>query len=392
MKKKKYHYVYRITNKIEKKHYIGVRSCNIDPYLDLGKEYKGTSLDSDFLKDQNENPQNYIYQILNFFENRKDAIKREMYLHEIYKVDLNESFYNIRKQGSTKWDNAGNKKIAKKISIANKGRIVINNGEVKKHIKPEEFEHYLQDGWIKGGVSPSPEVILKMSISNSDTIYMNNNIIEIRLEQNEIDEYRILGFTEGRLPMKDIQKFQLFLSHTGKTLTGEHKENIGIGGKGIKKSEQMKMKLSETRTGMIYINNGEKEKIIQPYDLQTYIYDGWEEGKLPMPDSHKQAISEASFGKPGTTTGKISVVKNNIVKYISQSELDNYLSDGWVQGGKKFSQETKEKLKGRKGSTAGRIGINNNIKNKYINADELDKYLKEGWVKGLKSKKKVTNG
>ena len=392
MKKKKYHYVYRITNKIEKKHYIGVRSCNIDPYLDLGNEYKGTSLDSDFVKDQNENPQNYIYQILGFFENRKDAIKREMYLHEIYKVDLNESFYNIRKQGSTKWDNTGNKKIAKKISIANKGRIVINNGEVKKHIKPEEFERYLKNGWQRGGLKQTAEAILKNKISNTDKIFMNNNVFQIRVHIDEVDEYRILGFREGGLPMKDIQKFKLFLSHIGKTLTGEHKENIGVGGKGIKKSEQMKMKLSETRTGMIYINNGEKEKIIQPYDLQTYIYDGWKEGKLPMPDSHKQAISEASFGKPGTTTGKISVVKNNIVKYISQSELDDYLSDGWVQGGKKFSQETKEKLKGRKGSTAGRIGINNNIKNKYINADELDKYLKEGWVKGLKSKKKVTNG
>lgn len=153
MKLKKYHYVYRITNKIKKKHYIGARSCNTEPYLDLGNEYKGTSLDSEFVKDQNKNPQNYIYQILYFFPTRKDAVKREMYLHEIYKVDLNDSFYNIRKQGSTKWDNTGNRKIAKLISKANKGRVVINNGSISKRLKKEnteELDKYLGDGWIKG--------------------------------------------------------------------------------------------------------------------------------------------------------------------------------------------------------------------------------------------------
>ena len=35
----KKHYVYRITNKIENKHYYGVRSCKIDPKLDLGIKY-----------------------------------------------------------------------------------------------------------------------------------------------------------------------------------------------------------------------------------------------------------------------------------------------------------------------------------------------------------------
>ena len=388
---KKYHYVYRITNKIENKHYIGVRSCDIEPYLDLGFKYKGTSKDLDFVKDQQNNPQNYIYQILDFFSSREKAIKREMYLHEIYNVDLSESFYNISKQCSTKWDNTGNKKIAKKISKANKNRTVINNGESIKRIKPENIEElneYLSNGWIKGSLPHSPETCIKISVSGMGKIYMKNGLTEIKINPEEIDKYRVLGFYEGRLHMTDIQKFKLSLSHMGKKLTEKHKENISIGSIGKNKSKSMKDKLSETRTGMVFINNGEIEKIIKPTDLHLYVYDNWKEGKLPMLEETKKAISKSSFGKPGTTTGRIYINKNSVEKVIPKDKLDEHISNGWVKGRLKQSQETKQKLKGRKGSTSGKIGINNKISNKFIFEEELEKYLNEGWLKGLKSTKK----
>lgn len=388
---KKFHYVYRITNILEKKHYIGVRSCDIEPYLDLGIKYKSTSKNSDFVKDQNENPQNYIYQILDFFTTKEDAIKREMYLHEIYKVDLNESFYNIRKQSSVKWDNTGNKKIAKMISKANKNRIVINNGKTTKRIKPENIEElneYLENGWVSGSIPHSSETCIKISVSGMGKIYMKNGLTEIKINPEEIDKYRVLGFSEGRLHMTDIQKFKLSLSHMGKKLTEKHKENISIGSIGKKKSKSMKDKLSETRTGMVFINNGKKEKIIQPQDLQFYLNDNWVKGKLPMLEETKKAISKSSIGKSGTITGRIYINKNSVEKVIPKDKLDEHISNGWVKGRLKQSQETKQKLKGRKGSTSGKIGINNKISNKFIFEEELEKYLNEGWLKGLKSTKK----
>ena len=60
----KYHYTYRITNKILKKHYYGVRTSKDKPELDLGIKYFSSSSDSDFIKDQNCNIQNYRYKIL----------------------------------------------------------------------------------------------------------------------------------------------------------------------------------------------------------------------------------------------------------------------------------------------------------------------------------------
>ena len=35
----KFHYVYRITNIVENKHYYGSRTSKINPYDDLGKKY-----------------------------------------------------------------------------------------------------------------------------------------------------------------------------------------------------------------------------------------------------------------------------------------------------------------------------------------------------------------
>ena len=107
-----------------------------------------------------------------------------------------------------------------------------------------------------------------------------------------------------------------------------------------------------------------------------------------MTNEMKKSISDASFGKPGTTTGKISIIKDNIVKYILPSMLDEYLNDGWVKGSKKLSEEAKQKLKGRKGSTSGKIGINNTKVNKFVVEEDLEKYLNDGWIKGLKSNKK----
>lgn len=43
---KKYHYVYRITNKVENKHYYGSRSSNVPPIEDIGKKYFSSSSDT----------------------------------------------------------------------------------------------------------------------------------------------------------------------------------------------------------------------------------------------------------------------------------------------------------------------------------------------------------
>jgi hypothetical protein len=114
-----YHYVYRITNIIERKHYYGKRSSRIEPKLDLGGKYFSSSRDKVFKKDQKENPQNYKYKIIRCFESSPEAIEFEIRLHEKFDVGVNKSFYNRAKQTSSKFDTTGvGKTEEQKMSIS----------------------------------------------------------------------------------------------------------------------------------------------------------------------------------------------------------------------------------------------------------------------------------
>lgn len=103
----KYHYVYRITNIKETKHYYGTRSSNCLPHEDLGFKYFSSSKDRDFIQDQKSNPENYKYKIIRICKTRKEALNLEIELHEKFNVGVNESFYNRAKQTSTGWDTSG---------------------------------------------------------------------------------------------------------------------------------------------------------------------------------------------------------------------------------------------------------------------------------------------
>jgi hypothetical protein len=124
---KKYHYVYRITNTIERRHYYGVRSSNNFPVFDLGNSYFSSSRNKDFIKDQKDNPQNYRYKVIRIFDNRHSALQFEIKLHNKFNVNLNENFYNNAKQTSTKfcYDSTGtivSDETKEKLKIARKNR------------------------------------------------------------------------------------------------------------------------------------------------------------------------------------------------------------------------------------------------------------------------------
>lgn len=102
-----YHYVYRITNIINNKHYYGKRSCKIEPKFDLGKKYFSSSTDAQFKEDQLINPNHYKYKIVQKFNFVEEALQREIKLHNIFDVAKNDNFYNKAKQTSLGFDTTG---------------------------------------------------------------------------------------------------------------------------------------------------------------------------------------------------------------------------------------------------------------------------------------------
>lgn len=117
---KVYHYVYRITNIVDKKYYYGKRSSKKVPLEDIGKYYFSSSKDNQFIKDQKQNPQNYKYKVVKILPSAKEAIALELWLHNKFNVGLNPKFYNKVKQTAVKFDTTGTKLSEKHIEAIRK--------------------------------------------------------------------------------------------------------------------------------------------------------------------------------------------------------------------------------------------------------------------------------
>lgn len=130
----KYHYVYRITNIQENKHYYGVRTSKVEPKLDLGVKYFSSSSNKEFINNQKENNQIFTYKVIKTYGSREEAVNMEIKLHNRLNVNINDSFYNKSKQTSKSWDTTGIKiseETRKRMSIASKARIMTDETKHK---------------------------------------------------------------------------------------------------------------------------------------------------------------------------------------------------------------------------------------------------------------------
>lgn len=201
-KEKKYHFIYKTTNLLSGKYYIGMHSTSDldDGYLGSGNRLR--------LAVRKHGRENFKREILEFFESREELVKREeeiVNLNEIGKVECmnlkvggDGGFtLEIQKMGAKAWLNkycgtiehlgwvtkGGKEKFKKygipenfkpdwvgkthsnetkqKMSESSKGMgkgetnsqfgtCWITRDGLNKKIKKENLEQYLVDGWIKG--------------------------------------------------------------------------------------------------------------------------------------------------------------------------------------------------------------------------------------------------
>lgn len=183
-----YYYVYRITNKIENKHYYGKRTCyKVHPKDDIGVTYFSSSKDKLFKLDQKENPQNYKYKVIKIFNSDNEAIAYESMLHNKFQVAINPNFYNKSKQTKNGFDTTG-----------------------KVSVKDKENNYF--------------------SVSKNDERYLSGELV---------------GVTKG-VPLSDLQKKKLSISLKNRKMTQEHKQKLSKAASGKKKSEIHKKKLSKS--------------------------------------------------------------------------------------------------------------------------------------------------
>lgn len=140
-----------------------------------------------------------------------------------------------------------------------------------------------------------------------------------------------------------------------------------------------------------------KEADCLPYIEQGWCYGSLTKGKAkPLGFGAKISVAQRGVKKSEThkrrlselKTGTIYINKNGITKALSismQSELDHLLEDGWTLGtGYDYSHLTNNKDRSLKISTKNknRIHINNGSISKMVRKEELEIYLQNGFVLG----------
>lgn len=127
-------------------------------------------------------------------------------------------------------------------------------------------------------------------------------------------------------------------------------------------------------SGKIHINNGIKNKLVLPSDLEKWLQNGWMIG-----ETNKSTIGKIVINKEGEND-----------RFIYENELQQYLDNGWKRGGKTRNS-------GQKSFAKDLIWINKDGKQKRIKTEEVSQWMENGWVKGtcqstLKGYIRITNG
>lgn len=320
------HYIYKTTNTLTNKIYIGYHHSDDienDKYLGSG--------DAIMRAVRQYGKDNFIREILFEFDNQDDAYTKEREL-------VNENFvknrdtYNIT-IGGRGWE-IGNEPH-------NKGKITIYSPKTNKnyYVNENKLQKFLDDGYIIGN----------LSIKNKISIKKDENIKFI--DKNELDNYINNGWirsntTDGKICITHIETN--VLKYVNESDINTYLQNGYILGN----------LRSGVNKGKIYISKDGKNKRINRNDLDNFIKLGWVEKRV------QKEINVKRMRHP--ETGK--------VKNVPIVLIDEYVNNGWIFGSGYAPNKN-------------RIYITKDKKNKRIKKEDLSLFLTDGWVKGMYNSK-----
>lgn len=341
-----YHYLYRITNLVEQKHYYGIRtSKNTLPQNDLGKRYFSSSRDKDFRKDQRLHPENYRYKIIIVSDSRQRVAELEVKIHQKFNVGVNPKFYNNAIQTSTSFDPSG-----KAVMRDYEGNIV----------SVFVTDNRIASGELVGATKGF------LTMRDHDGTYVQ--VIE---DDPRIKSGELVGTTKGvRFICNPVTQ-----QNTTLPIGEDLPEGFEYGRLNVR-----------TTKGKMFIYNPESgiEKII---DKDTEIPSGWvagsisgslEKGSVAI---HNFELGKIKFLKPGETLpmgwefgflpGKF--IHNKVLGVNKKIPINDLIPDGWEIG------RMKAPCRGNKGN---RFIFNLELKqNKQLRPGEI---LQEGWKYGMR--------
>lgn len=212
-----YGYIYKTTNLINGKIYIGQ---HISETFDLKYKGSGIRLQAAFKK---YGKKNFDCILIEACQSLEELNQKEMFWIAEFNACDPEIGYNIKLGGNNApWPeevkqrigqgNAGKKRSPEYIEAMrkrqmgnknnggrNKGRIVLHKDSTNVYVLPEEVDSYLSQGWIKG-VKPKTEQ-QKVSYKNqyANRVYINKDGKNKYIPKNQMDLFLNSGWALGRV-------------------------------------------------------------------------------------------------------------------------------------------------------------------------------------------------
>lgn len=269
-----YGYIYKTTNLINGKIYIGQHKSD-----KFDKSYYGSG--KRFLNAFNKyGKDNFSCEIIEWCKTREIANDRERYWISYYNTQDRNIGYNIT-EGGEGWKGGKHTEQSKlKISKSKMGvtpnRIYTTpSHEIRNRISCTLKEYYSIHDNPRKGVKLSDETKEKLRQANLGKKYSE----EVKAKHRGKP-----AWNKG-IPMTEEAKENLRKINTGKKYSDKTKEkhrqcwlgenNPNYGGL----SESTKQKLRESILGRIWVNNGEVRKQIYPQQLDEYLDNGFVRGK-----------------------------------------------------------------------------------------------------------------
>lgn len=262
-----YGYIYKTTNLINGKIYIGQKKS--DKFL--GQSYLGSGK---VIRREIRvhGKDNFKVELLEEIDCIEEMDEREIYWIAFYNSTNKEIGYNISEGGNV-----------------NRTFVGENNPFYGKHHSEETISKLREmnkghQAWNKGLTKETDERVLKYSLNSvnkskiaKDTLWINNGLISKMVKKELVEEYLDKGWYLGRLPLpKESYKF------------------IAL--------------------GRIRINNGVEEKNVHEDELEIYLANGWKRGRLSFKDTSK-------FGKQNSIS-VLCVETGIIYKSIKDAAKD----------------------------------------------------------------------
>lgn len=255
-----YGYIYEVTNLINGKKYIGQKKSDRflgNSYLGRGKLIKQAHLKY--------GKANFTSKLLKECQTKDELNYYEKYYIKYYNAVESNKYYNLGRGGE-----GGNtidymtldqlNEYKQKVSNSLKGRILINKENVEKHIKPEELEYYLSNGF---------------SIGRRSGIYVSEKFKKAQRNRN-----------------------------LGRKRSNETKKKMSESFKGRKYSDKTKQRMSEAaknRPHTYWINKNGLNKKVQESELDFYINSGWTRGRYFIPFNKGKHLSNETKKKISKT-------------------------------------------------------------------------------------------